>query len=153
MGWVMLWYALVFGLGVTAWSFVQPRIGAARSLGIGLAAMPFVCAGLYLLNHSGEMSEGSRWMIGGVTAILIMIESGFTPAALSLLAAAVGAQAGRGSAMGIYSVLLSIGAIAGSLLAAVLGQRYSVDGLIYGTLVLALAALILARSVREERIA
>jgi hypothetical protein len=43
--------------------------------------------------------------------------------------------------MGIYSVLLSIGAIAGSLLAAGLGQRFLVDGLIYGTFALALIAL------------
>jgi len=36
-----------------------------------------------------------------MTALCIMIESGFTPAALSLLAGAIGAQAGRGAAMGI----------------------------------------------------
>lgn len=153
VGWLMLWYALVFGIGVTVWSVIIPRIGAARSLGIGLLAMPLVCLGLYALNHSGGASEGARWMVGGITAILIMIESGFTPAALSLLAAAVGAHAGRGSAMGIYSLLLSLGAIAGSLLAAVLGQRYSIDGLIYGTFGLALIALVLARKVKEERIA
>ena len=49
-----------------------------------------------------------------------MVDSGFTPAALALLAGAIGAQAGRGAAMGIYSVLLSVGAIGGSLMAAVL---------------------------------
>jgi len=56
-----------------------------------------------------------------------MVESGFTPAALSLLAGAIGAQAGRGAAMGIYSVLLSIGAIVGSLLAAAFGQTFAAD--------------------------
>lgn len=81
-----------------------------------------------------------------------MIESGFTPAALSLLAAAVGAQAGRGAAMGIYSVLLSIGAIAGSLIAAVLGQRYAVDGLIYGTFGLALISIVISRQLGRERV-
>ena len=45
------------------------------------------------------------------------VESGFTPAALSLLATAVGARAGRGAAMGIYSFLLSLGALVGNLLA------------------------------------
>ena len=34
--------------------------------------------------------------------VCVMLESGFTPAALSLLAGAIGAQAGRGAAMGIY---------------------------------------------------
>ena len=151
IGWVMLWYALVFSMGVTAWSFVMPRIGAERSLTIGLAAMPLVCMGLYGLNHSGGLDEPVRWGIGGVTAALIMIESGFTPAALSLLAGAMGAHPGRGSAMGIYSVLLSIGAIAGSLMAAWLGRAFSVDGLIYGTFALALVALTLDKVTLAKR--
>lgn len=150
IGWVMLWYALLFGAGVTVWSFVMPGIGAGQALRIGLAAMPFVCAGLYALNHSSNYAEPIRWTVGCITALLIMIESGFTPAALSLLAGAIGAHPGRGSAMGIYSVLLSVGAIAGSLLAAWLGQMFSVDGLIYGTFALALAALALARRIAKE---
>ena len=150
IGWVMLGYAVIFAIGVTAWSFLIPRLGAARSLTVGLAAMPFVCFGFYAFNHFGDGSDSMRWIIGALTAIFIMIESGFTPAALSLLAGAVGAQPGRGSAMGIYSVLLSVGAIAGSLLAAGLGQRFSVDGLICGTFGLALIALLLARRLRED---
>jgi len=70
-----------------------------------------------------------------------MVESGFTPAALTLLAGAIGVRAGRGAAMGIYSVLLSIGAIFGSLLAATLGRWFAIDGLIYGTLAMAGVAL------------
>jgi MFS family permease len=84
-----------------------------------------------------------------------MVESGFTPAALSLLAGAIGAQTGRGAAMGIYSVLLSIGAIAGSLLAGVCGQVFAVDGLIYSTLAMAVVALFFVRWIEvglfEER--
>jgi MFS family permease len=80
-----------------------------------------------------------------------MVESGFTPAALSLLAGAIGAQAGRGAAMGIYSVLLSVGAIGGALLAGALGNRFAVDGLIYGTLAMAVVAMaLLGRLDRAE---
>jgi MFS family permease len=104
-----------------------------------------VCLGLFLLNHSGVEPPGLRWTIGILTALAIMVESGFTPAALSLLARAIGAQAGRGAAMGVYSVLLSIGAIAGSLLAAALGQSFAVDGLIYSTLAMAVIALFFVR--------
>jgi MFS family permease len=71
-----------------------------------------------------------------------MIESGFTPAALAWLASTLPPQSGRGAAMGIYSVLLSLGAIGGSLLAAGLGQRYSIDGLMYGTVAVAAMALV-----------
>jgi MFS family permease len=143
VGWLLLGYSLVFGAGVSAWSVILPRMSIVRALRINLAAMFGVCAGLLLLNHSGGQGQGGRWVIGLASALCVMVESGFTPAALSLLAGAVGAQAGRGAAMGIYSVLLSIGAIAGSLMAAALGNRFSVDGLIYGTLAMAIVAMAL----------
>jgi len=140
VGWVLLGYSLIFGIGVTVWSFVLPHMSMQRSLRITLVAMLLVCGEFFLLNHAG--SEKVRWIIGSITAISIMVESGFTPAALALLSGAIGAQAGRGAAMGIYSVLLSTGAILGSLIAAVMGDRFGVDGLIYGTLAMAVTALI-----------
>lgn len=115
--------------------------GRTQALRIALLAMLVVCIGLYALNHSGEHRPALRWTIASLTVLSVMIESGFTPAALSLLAGSMGAIAGRGATMGIYSVLLSVGAILGSLLAAVLGQRFAVDGLIYGTFALALISL------------
>lgn len=145
VGWLMFGYSLVFGAGVSAWSFVLPRMSIARALRISLTAMLGVCVGLYLFNHAGGQAPSIRWTIAVLTALCIMVESGFTPAALSLLAGVVGAQAGRGAAMGIYSVLLSIGAIGGSLAAALLGGRFAVDGLIYGTLAMAVVALALLR--------
>src|SRR5262249_49863091 len=102
-----------------------------------------VCGEFFLFNHLG--SATARWIVGIGTAMTIMVESGFTPAALALLAAAIGAQAGRGAAMGIYSVLLSVGGIVGSLIAAALGGRFAVDGLIYGTLGMAILALVFVR--------
>ena len=146
MGWLLLGYSLVFGTGVAIWSVVLPRMPVLRVLRIALAAMFAVCLGLFLLNHAGDRSANIRWAIGVATALCIMVESGFTPAALTLLAGVTGARAGRGATMGIYSVLLSVGAIAGSLLAAVLGKILAVDGLIYGTLAMAAIALALLRS-------
>lgn len=150
VGWLLLGYSLIFGIGVTAWSFVLPRISEERALRIALAAMVGVCLGLFLLNHSAAESPANRFAIGTSTALCIMVESGFTPAALSLLAGAIGAQAGRGAAMGIYSVLLSIGAIVGSLLAAALGQGFAVDGLIYSTFAMAIIALFFVRWIRPD---
>jgi MFS family permease len=148
IGWLLLGYSLIFGIGVTAWSIVLPRMTEQRALRIALVAMVGVCLGLFLLNHSGAESPFVRRAIGTLTALCIMVESGFTPAALSLLAGSIGAQAGRGAAMGIYSVLLSIGAIVGSLLAAVLGQEFAVDGLIYSTFAMAVIALFFVRWLR-----
>lgn len=141
VGWLLFGYSIVFGLGVTVWSFVLPHIRLRNAMRITLGAMLPVCAGFYLLNHSGNQSVTVRWSIGTMIALLIMVESGFTPAALAWLAGTLPAQSGRGAAMGIYSVLLSVGAIIGSLLAGVLGERYSIDGLLYGTVLVAVAAL------------
>src|SRR5258708_38646876 len=80
-------------------------------------------------------------MIGGCTAALIMVESGFTPAALVWLTAALGPQAGRGAAMGAYSVMLGVGTIVGSLLAAALAPRFAADGLLVAAFALALLGL------------
>lgn len=143
LGWMLLGYSIVFGTGVGIWGFILPRLPVARALRISIGSMFAVCVGLFLLNHSGAASVSVRWAIGLSTALCIMVESGFTPAALTLLAGAVDGHRGRGAAMGIYSMLLSVGAIAGSLAAAALGSRFAVDGLIYGTLAMAAIAVIL----------
>lgn len=142
VGWLLLGYSIVFGLGVTAWSFVLPHIRLRNAMRITLSAMLPVCAGFYLLNHSAHQPSPVRWTIGVFIALLIMVESGFTPAALAWLAGTLPIQSGRGAAMGLYSVLLSVGAIIGSLLAGALGQRYAIDGLLYGTVFVAILALI-----------
>lgn len=142
VGWLLLEYAIVFSAGVTVWSFILPHMKIRRAMTITLGAMLPVCAGLYLLNHSSSESTAVRWVIVVLTALAVMIESGFTPAALAWLAEALPPQSGKGAAMGIYSVLLSLGAIAGSLLAGLLGQRYAIDGLLYGTVLVAVLALV-----------
>jgi MFS family permease len=152
VGWLYFGFCLVFGAGVSAWSIVLPRMPILRALRIALVAMCGVCLGLLLLNYAGDRSYGIRWAIGIATAICVMVESGFTPAPLSLLAGAVGAHTGRGAAMGIYSALLSIGAIGGSLLAAVLGSQFSMDGLIYGTLAMAVVAMALLGRLHQAEV-
>jgi MFS family permease len=143
LGWLLFVYALVFGSGVLAWSRVLPRMDLRHALRVSLLAMLGVCAGLLLLNHMGHQPVRLRWMLTVIIAVLIMVESGFTPAALSLLAGAVGPTVGRGAAMGIYSFLLSLGALVGSLLAGIAGRWWAIDGLTYATLGLAVLALVL----------
>ncbi len=143
LGTLLFAYALIFGTGVFVWSRVLPRVDLRRALGVSLLAMLAVSVGLLLLNHMGNQPIQLRWILTAVIAVLIMIESGFTPAALSLLAGAVGPGVGRGAAMGIYSFLLGVGALIGSVLAGITGRWLAIDGLIYATLALALVALIL----------
>lgn len=147
LGPMLLVYACVFGTGLAIWSRVLPRVALTRVLRVALVAMLAVCGGLWVLNHLGGASLGVRWGLTSVVAGLVMVESGFTPAALTLLAGVAGSGAGRGSAMGIYSFLLSLGALAGSLIAGAAGERWAIDGLIGATLVLATVALVLLRLV------
>lgn len=142
VGLVLLGYAGVFGLGVTLWSFILPRISLRVAMRITLTAILPVCVGFYLFNHTAPGSSATRWLLGAITAVAIMVESGFTPAALAWLAGTLPPSSGRGAAMGIYSVLLSIGAILGSLLAGTLGGRYAIDGLLYATVGVAILALV-----------
>lgn len=149
-GWVLLAYALLFATGVIGWSVALARVGIHRAMLISLATMLPVCLGFYLVNHAGAASSEYRWTIGIGTALLILVETGFTPAALSWLAGSLHGGLGKGSAMGIYSVLLSIGAIVGSLMAGWLGQLFRFDGLLLGTVALAVAGLILMTRIRSD---
>lgn len=150
IGWVLLGYSGVFGLGVTLWSVVLPRMPLRVAMRVTLGAMLPVCLFFYLFNHTGPEAHVTRWVLGTITSVAIMVESGFTPAALAWLAGTLPPQSGRGAAMGIYSVLLSVGAIVGSLLAALMGGRYAVDGLLYATAGVAVVALVLLHWVAAQ---
>jgi MFS family permease len=141
IGYAYLIYVLVFGLGVALWSVALGRFSRQFVLRVALCALFGACAGFYLLNHSQNWSSETRFIIVAGTCVCIMIESGFTPAALALLAETAGAQGGRGATMGVYSVLLAIGAGVGSIIAGSLGKWFAVDGLIYGTVAMAAVAL------------
>jgi MFS family permease len=147
LGWLLLGYSAVFGIGLLAWSVALPRMPLRRALRMSLVAMFAASLGLFSLNHAARLAAGARWTLTAIIALLVMVESGFTPAALAVLATAVGPRPGRGAAMGIYSFLLSLGALVGSMVAGFLGQRFAIDGLITATLVLALLALALLRRV------
>ena len=143
VGLVLFAYAVVFGSGIAIWSVVLPRLRLARAMRISLGAILPACALIFALNHSAQLSAPARWIEGGILVLFIMLESGFTPAALAWLAQTLPVQSGRAAAMGVYSVLLSVGAIVGSLLAALLGQRSAIDGLLAGTVLMTVIALLL----------
>ncbi|HEX4024146.1 MAG TPA: MFS transporter [Steroidobacteraceae bacterium] len=142
VGWLLLGYTVVFGTGVAVWGGLLPKTGVRRAMRVSLWAMVAVCAALALLNHSTSWPAWSRGVLGAVAALLIMIESGFGPAALMWLAQSLGLEAGVGAAMGIYSMLLSLGALAGSLLAGWAATLWRVDGLLLVTVLLAACALL-----------
>lgn len=142
IGWLLLGYTAIFGAGVSIWAGLLPRTGARRAMQVSLLAMVAVCASLALLNHSTAWPPWGRWAAGTAAALLIMIESGFGPAALMWLAQSLGLEAGIGAAMGVYSVLLSLGALAGALLAGWAATLWQFDGLLLATVLLTACALL-----------
>ncbi|OYT73393.1 MAG: hypothetical protein CFK52_02155 [Chloracidobacterium sp. CP2_5A] len=140
VGWALFGYAVIFAAGVTGWSFILHRLRRITALRIALGGLFIACLGFYALNHAGEQPAVVRWLIGGGMALAIMVESGFTPTALALLAEAVGEQAGRGATMGVYSVLLGVGAVTGAILGGIGAKWAAMDGLIAVTALLAIAA-------------
>ena len=75
-------------------------------------------------------------------AVAVMVESGFTPAALTLLADRSGGRGNRGAVMGIYTALFGVGAFLGAVIASVMGPLLGVDGLIFSTIGLGSLAII-----------
>ena len=143
IGWLLLLYAIVFAGGLTLWATRLPRVGARATMRVSLWAMLAVCTALGLLNHSAGWPVWGRAMLGLAVVLLVMLESGFGPAALSWLAESLGVETGAGATMGIYSVLLSLGALAGSLVGGWAAARWHMDGLLMATALLAACALLL----------
>ena len=150
VGVIMLGYALVFALGVTIWGFVLVRMTWLRALRITLMAMLVACLWLALLNHAGGLSVWGRGGLVTLAAFSILVESGFTPTALAYLADIADQGDGRGSAMGIYSLLLGIGSVLGAFLGGLMAHILAFDGLLLGTVMLVLLALlVLPRNARK----
>ena len=86
-------------------------------------------------------SWAGTWMYYALVALSVMVESGFTPAALAYLADTAGQGEGRGAAMGVYTLLLGLGNALGAGIGGVLAKYLAFDGLILGTVALAIVAL------------
>src|SRR5260370_2433862 len=106
VGWGLLAYSIVFGVSVTAWSFVLPHVPLQRALRVTLVAMLLVCGEFFLFNHIG--SGASRWFIGAPTAPTLMGGNGLPPAALSTPAGGLGAPGRRERPQGRLSPLASL---------------------------------------------
>lgn len=143
IGTAFMVFGIVFTLGAIAWGFVMPIIGRQATLLLGVAGLGFTSLILWMLNGLGP-DPVHRLVppLLGLVLLGIFIESGFTPAALAYLAEIAEEQAqDRGSVMGIYSVLLSSGQLAGTALAGPFAAAAGFNGLIILTGLLTLIAL------------
>lgn len=139
-------WAAIFLLGIALWSFLAPAWPRRRTLVTALAGMLTVVVALTLVNHGM-----SRALLAvGIAGVLI--ESGFTPAAFAHMADLTDALRDvRGLAMGIYSMLLGAGQLAGAVLGSPVAAAWQMDGVLIATALLALAAMFAV--VRMPRVA
>jgi MFS family permease len=136
-------FGILFTLGAITWGFVMPIIGRQATLLVGACGLGFSSIMLWFLN--GRPFEGPHMMVPpliGLVMLGVFVMSGFTPAALAYLAEIAEERAeDRGSVMGVYSVLLAVGQLLGSGLAAPFADRLGINGLIILTGLLCLVAL------------
>ena len=136
-------FGIVFTAGAITWGFVMPAIGRQATLLVGVGGLGFASIMLWALNHATQRTpEPLVLLLIALIVIGIFVESGFTPAALAYLAEIAEERPGhRGSVMGLYSVLLSVGQLLGGGLAAPFADRLGINGLILLTGLLCLVAL------------
>jgi MFS family permease len=143
---------LLFGAGLLYWGerFKNLRRTTIILYGI-LGGAALVAAGL-AINHGAGLALPVTVGAAGVAAFGLFVLAGATPAALGLLAdISERFPADRGAIMGLYSVFLGMGQIAGSLIGGFAASWRGVDGLLVGTMALLLLALLpLAQLRRQE---
>lgn len=137
IGIVFAVWGTTFLIGMALWSWFAPRWPRRRTLFIALGGMLAVVVSLTTVNHGGS------WWILAVAAIAVMVESGFTPAAFAHLADVTDSHdESRGSAMGLYSLLLGAGQLIGVGIGAPFAARWQMDGVLGITALLAVVAFV-----------
>jgi MFS family permease len=143
IGTAYLVFGIVFTVGAVVWGFLMPLIGRQLTMLAGVVGLGFTSVALWALNH--VPFDGTHLLVPTLVLLVVIgvfVESGFTPAALAYLAEIAEERAeDRGSVMGVYSVLLSIGQLLGGALAAPFAERNGINGLIVLTGLLCLVAL------------
>jgi MFS family permease len=142
--------AVVFGAGLLYWGnrFKAMRRTTIILYGI-LGGAALVAAGL-VVNHAAGLP---LVMLGGlaIAGAGLFVLAGATPAALGLLAdISERFPADRGAIMGLYSVFLAIGQIAGSLIGGVAADWRGIDGMLLATAGLLVIALVPLNRLRSQ---
>ncbi len=138
---------VVFFAGLAWWGERFRRFRRTTIIFLGvIGGAVLVGAGL-LLNHSEDLPTVVQLGFAVLAGAGLFVLAGATPAALGLLADISEAfPTDRGAIMGLYSVFLALGQIAGSLVGGAAADLRGIDGMLVATLLLmALALLPLAR--------
>jgi MFS family permease len=130
-------FVLVFAVSTVGWAFLVGRLPTRPVLAAAVLGVALTSAALIGLNHGAPWPLLAPLVIAG-----LLLQAGFAPAALTYLAdTSADFAADRGLVMGVYSVVLGVGYLAGTLLGGVSAQWAAFDGLAIQTIVLAAVGL------------
>ncbi|MBI5032741.1 MAG: MFS transporter [Chloroflexi bacterium] len=135
-------YAVVFVLGILFWSIVFPQIKKPTVMLIGTVGLFLTCFFLFLLNHQPSLDAPLVLPLALAIVVSVIIQSGFTPAALAYLADITEDHASdRGAIMGMYSVFLGIGQFLGATIGGPFVDQAGADGIVVVTALLGVVSL------------
>lgn len=134
---------VVFFAGLAFWGDRFKRFRRTTIILYGIVGGVVCIVAATLINHSAGQPDWLRLIYGAAITGGLFVLAGATPAALGLLAdVSESYPADRGAIMGLYSVFLALGQIAGSFLGGESGRRYGIDGILLSTVGLLLIALV-----------
>ncbi len=148
-------YAVVFVIGILLWSLVFAQWTKTRVMLVGTAGLFLTCLFLFLLNHQPSLSSPLVAPLAALLVVSIIIQSGFTPAALAHLADITEDHtADRGAIMGLYSVFLGLGQFIGASVGGPFVDWAGADGIVIVTALLGIfaGAMLIRLDIRERQV-
>jgi MFS family permease len=123
-------YAVFFILGILAWSVFFPNLRKTTAMLIGSGGLIISCLLIFWINHQPALDAPLVLPLSVLLVVSIMVQSGFTPAALAHLADITEAHdADRGAIMGLYSVFLGLGQFLGASIGGLFVDWRGADGM------------------------
>ncbi len=137
-------YAVVFVVGILLWSISFAVWKKTTVMLVGTGGLFLTCVFLLALNHQPSLSAPLVLPLALLLVVSIVIQSGFTPAALAHLADITEDHVtDRGAIMGLYSVFLGLGQFIGASIGGPFVDWRGADGIVVVTALLGLAAAVL----------
>ena len=131
VGNILAEYAAFFILGILLWTFFFPHLKKTTAMMIGTIGLIFSCLFLFLMNHQPALNAPLMVPLAILLVLSILVQSGFTPAALAHLADITEPYANdRGAIMGLYSVFLGLGSFIGLSIGGPFVDWLGVDGIV-----------------------
>lgn len=143
-------YAVFFVLGILIWSQFFGHLKKTTAMLIGTAGLFVSCLLIFTINHQPTLSSPTVMPLAVLLVLSIMVQSGFTPAALAYLADITEGHAeDRGAIMGLYSVFLGLGQFLGASIGGPFVDWQGADGMVLINALLGIFAAVLLLRLRN----